>query len=164
MNSEPALNITAEQEKELFKQMQSAKDKLINANQRLVESIARKYIDRGIPFSELVQKGNIGLIKALEKFDCRKGFKFSAYAVWWIRQAIARSIPGEARNIRVSAFMREQINKVSRESQLLEKIFGWEPTDEEIAGRLGWTAQRVRSIRNVAIASELAAIKRANDE
>ncbi|GHT55626.1 hypothetical protein FACS1894109_02590 [Spirochaetia bacterium] len=164
MNSEPALNITEEQEKELFKQMQSAKDRLINANQRLVESIARKYIDRGLPFSELVQAGNMGLIKAVEKFDCQKGFKFSAYAAWWIRQAITRSIPGEARNIRVPIYMSEQINKVSRESQLLKKIFGREPRDEEIARRLGWTAQRVKSIRNVAMATELAAIKGSNDD
>jgi RNA polymerase primary sigma factor len=149
---EPAENILTHSTKIKFgqKMMKDAKDRLIRANLRLVVSIAKKYTNRGLHFFDLVQEGNIGLIKAVEKFEYRKGFKFSTYATWWIRQAITRSISDQARTIRVPVHMIEQINKVVRESRMLMQSLGREPTDEEVAEKLGWTESKVKAVKNVA--------------
>ena len=145
-----SINLMAKEISRGRSMMKNAKDRLIKANLRLVVSIAKKYTNRGLHFFDLVQEGNIGLIKAVEKFEYQKGFKFSTYATWWIRQAITRSISDQARTIRVPVHMIQQINKVVRESRQLMQVLGREPTDEEIAERLGWTTQRVKSVKNVA--------------
>ncbi len=130
--------------------LKNAEDRLISANLRLVVSIAKKYINRGLQFFDLVQEGNIGLIKAVEKFEYRKGYKFSTYATWWIRQAITRSISDQARTIRVPVHMIEQINKVNREARQLMQRLGREPTDDEIAKQLDWSVEKVKQVKNVA--------------
>ncbi|AJA90497.1 RNA polymerase sigma factor RpoD [Borreliella chilensis] len=129
--------------------MQHAKDQLIKANLRLVVSIAKKYANRGLHFFDLVQEGNIGLIKAVEKFEYKRGFKFSTYATWWIRQAITRSISDQARTIRVPVHMIEQINRLNRETRYLIQVLGKDPTDEELSDRLGWELKKVKTVKSV---------------
>lgn len=146
--------LSADDEIELARLMQegdpAARKRLSEANLRLVVSIAKRYVGRGMLFLDLIQEGNLGLMKAVEKFDYQKGFKFSTYATWWIRQSITRAIADQARTIRIPVHMVETINKLTRVQRLLLQEFGREPTSAEIAEKMGVTEERVCEIQKIA--------------
>ena len=134
---------------ELVRAGDCARDELSAANLRLVVSVARRYSNRGVPLIDLIQEGNLGLLRAVEKFDWRRGFKFSTYATWWIRQAVTRAIADDARTIRIPVHLYDVVNRMARVASQLHQEFGREPTDEEVGAALEMSAERVRELAQV---------------
>jgi RNA polymerase primary sigma factor len=150
LNKDGQLDIDERQDlKVVIRDGKAAQEHLVKANSRLVVSVAKKYVGRGVPFLDLIQEGNIGLIRAVKKFDYRRGYKFSTYATWWIRQAVTRAIADQGRTIRVPVHMYEQINRLARVSRQLVQELGRDPTTEEIAVELGISSKKVERIIKV---------------
>jgi RNA polymerase primary sigma factor len=150
LRAEPAIEEAERAELEaVVREGEAARVQLTDANLRLVVSVARRYSNRGVPLIDLIQEGNLGLLRAVEKFDWRRGFKFSTYATWWIRQAVSRAIADDARTIRIPVHLYDVVNRMARISSQLHQEFGREPTDEELGAVLQMSAERVRELAQV---------------
>ncbi|HEX8966807.1 MAG TPA: sigma-70 family RNA polymerase sigma factor, partial [Chloroflexota bacterium] len=150
LQADPSVSASQHEElQDLVHHGNRAREALTDANLRLVVSVARRYSNRGLPLIDLIQEGNLGLLRAVEKFDWRRGFKFSTYATWWIRQAVSRAIADDARTIRIPVHLYDIVNRMARVSAQLHQEFGREPTDEELGAALQISAERVRELNQV---------------